>query len=73
MGKYESDQEFDLIIADPPYNDFNEENICHLIDYLKSGGILVLSHPNEAPEIAEMTLEKTRQYARAHISVYRKD
>ena len=63
---------FDLIIADPPYDDFNPEAIQHLLQFLKEGGLLVLSHPGEAPEFLGLTLVKTRTYAAAHISVYAK-
>lgn len=61
---------FDIIIADPPYNDFEVRGIEILVKFLKKGGVLVLSHPAETPEINGLTLQKTRTYAAAHISVY---
>ena len=61
---------FDVIIADPPYDKFNLEDVNSLVRFLKQGGILVLSHPSEAPEIPEMTLKNSNKYAGAHISVY---
>ena len=61
---------FDVIIADPPYDKFNLEDVNSLVRFLKQGGILVLSHPSEAPDIPEMTLNNSKKYAGAHISVY---
>ena len=63
---------FDLILADPPYDDFDLAGVEYLAGFLKNGGILVLSHPDASPEISELKLLKTRKYARAHISVYAK-
>ncbi len=63
---------FDLILADPPYDNFDAPGIRELAHCLRPGGILVLSHPGEAPEIPGLMLEKTRSYAAANISVYQK-
>ena len=64
--------EFEVILADPPYDNFDPEIIENLVNHLTSGGTLVLSHPDEAPVINGLTLEKTRQYAAAHLSFYSK-
>lgn len=72
VNKMSLDRKFDIILADPPYDDFKTSGVEKLTDYLKSGGILVLSHPDEAPELAGLTHEKTRSYARARISFYTK-
>ena len=61
---------FDVIMADPPYDKFNLDEIIPLVGLLKQGGVLVLSHPGEAPEIPEMSLENSKKYAGAHLSVY---
>lgn len=61
---------FDVIIADPPYDRFDELEIIHLVDALKQGGTLVLSHPDMAPDIPGLTLKSSKKYADAHISVY---
>ena len=61
---------FDLILADPPYDDFKIEPIIRLVKLLRPGGTLVLSHPDEALEISGLKLLKTRTYAAAHISIY---
>ena len=67
---FTSNEGFDLILADPPYDDFDLPGVEYLSGFLKNGGILVLSHPDTAPNISEMKLLKTRKYAAAHLSVY---
>lgn len=65
-------RDFDIIIADPPYDNFDMQGVENLVKFLKKGGVFVLSHPGEAPEISGLTLQKTREYAAAKISVYTK-
>lgn len=67
---FTSNEGFDLILADPPYDDFDLPGVEYLSGFLKNGGIMVLSHPDTAPTISEMKLLKTRKYAAAHLSVY---
>ena len=69
-SNFTSSDRFDVILADPPYDDFDLEGVEYLSGFLKSGGIMVLSHPGEAPEMIELTLKKSRSYAGATISVY---
>ena len=64
---------YGVVIADPPYDDYNEKMVKYLPRVVLDGGILVLSHPGEPPELTGVRLVKTRQYARAHISIYAKD
>ena len=71
-GKFDSAQLYDIIIADPPYNNFNLDTIKHLTKYLKNDGILVLSHPTSIPVIPNLKLTKSRKYAAANISIYQK-
>lgn len=67
---------FDIIFADPPYDNFNLSDIAHLTEFLKSGGVFVLSHPDDAlddePNLPMLSLLKTRKYARANISIFQK-
>ncbi len=63
-------ERFDIILADPPYSEFEINGVKKIAKFLKESGILILSHPNEAPELADLTLQKTRAYANARISVY---
>ena len=64
---------FDVILADPPYDNFNQGEIECLTNTLKGGGLMALSHPDDAPVLEGLTLLKSRQYANAHISIYVKN
>lgn len=62
---------FGIILADPPYDEYNERKIKVLARVVADpGGILVLSHPGEPPEMPGLKLWKTRKYAAARISIY---
>ena len=64
-------EKVDVIIADPPYDDFNPKEVSRLANgYLRPDGILALSHPGEAPELPGLVLLKSHKYAAAHLSVY---
>ena len=64
---------YGLVFADPPYDKFDDlDMIKRLGDTVAVGGTLVLSHPGNAPEIDGLKLEKSRKYANAHISIYKK-
>ena len=63
-------EKFDVIIADPPYDSFEVCEIDSLANFLKKSGVLVLSHPSDAPRIKGLRLEKTHRYAAARISIY---
>lgn len=67
-GKYH------LIFADPPYDQFNPEEIAGLARLLKEDGVLALSFPFRAgaPELPELELQTARKYAAAGIAIYRK-
>lgn len=68
---------FDLIIADPPYNDFRTDFLMEVVKMLKPSGIYAISYPAknypEAPVIPGLRLLKSRQYAAAGIAIYIKD
>ena len=72
VSSFSSDELFDIIIADPPYDNFIIEEIFHLTKFLKDYGVLVLSHPGDTPVIDGLKLTKTRKYAGATLSIYRK-
>lgn len=65
--------EFDVVLADPPYDNFDLTEVESLVKSVKNGGILVLSHPNEAPDLQGFKLLKTHRYAAAHLSIYIKN
>ena len=72
VARFETTETFDLILADPPYDNFRLDEIEHLVQFLRVGGVLVLSHPNTIDSVKGLSLLKTRQYARAHISIFTK-
>ena len=60
----------EMILADPPYDNFDAREIESLALFLKPDGLLVLSHPGEAPKLSKLKLLKTQSYASAHLSIY---
>lgn len=66
---------FDIVFADPPYDKYEPRMIECLVPLVAEGigALLVVSHPDEAPDLPGMTLLKTKKYAGAHISIYQKD
>lgn len=65
-------ESFDIIIADPPYTNFDTKCIENLEKFLKNDGIFVLSHPGNAPKLTNLSLLKSHGYAAANISLYKK-
>lgn len=61
---------FDVVLADPPYDDFRLEAIEKLAPLVRPGGVLVLSHPDIAPALLGLKLASTHRYAAARLSVY---
>lgn len=61
---------FEVVLTDPPYDNFDVTEVESLTKLVNDGGILVLSHPGEAPKLNGLTLAKTRKYAGASISFY---
>lgn len=72
VANFSPAESFSLIIADPPYDNFRLDEIEHLGRFLAPDGILVLSHPDNINSVSGLKLLKTRQYARAHISIFAK-
>lgn len=68
--KFTTGSQFNVILADPPYDDFEVGGVQHLVPFLEKSGVLVLSHPGEAPEINGVSLKQSRKYAGATISIY---
>lgn len=65
---------FDIIIADPPYDDFNLAEIEMLVNLLAPTGIIALSFPAKLGnlKINRLQLITVRYYAGAGISLYQK-
>ncbi len=72
VSDFNTDERFEVILADPPYDDFRIAELSGLAKLLKDDGVLVLSHPDEAPELTGLKLVKTNRYAGARISIYRR-
>ena len=72
VADFEPSELYSVIIADPPYDDFKVDEIEHLVQFLNTDGVLVLSHPDAIDSINGLELLKTRRYARAHISIFTK-
>ncbi len=66
--------EYDIIFADPPYDNPQYGLVEELVGYLKIGGFFVLSHPSEPkpPEFIPLSLISDRKYAAANIKIYQK-
>ena len=72
IKNFEPKEMFDIIIADPPYDNFNLNDVIYLTKYLKNGGVFVLSHPDATLVISGLELMKSRKYARATLSIFKK-
>ena len=66
--------EYDIIFADPPYDNPQYAYIEEILKSLKHGGIFVLSHPESpAPwEFRGLSLFSDKSYAAARIKMYQK-
>ena len=64
---------YGIVIADPPYDDYSEKMVKYLPRLVLDGGVLVLSHPGDAPELQGVNLTKSHSYANATISIYVKN
>lgn len=66
--------EYDIIFADPPYDNPQYAYIEEILKSLRHGGIFVLSHPESpAPwEFRGLSLFSDKSYAAAHIKMYQK-
>ena len=69
-NKFESDDKFDVILLDPPYDDIMA--FANPFFQLRDDGILVFSHPGEAPKLPGLVLIDSRKYAGATLSYYTK-
>lgn len=66
---------FDVILADPPYDKFKTEMLEGLGDLLAKDGILAISSPKELGEVelAGLRVSSSHTYARARITILRKN
>ena len=68
------DGDYGIIFADPPYDNPQYEIVALLVRHLVPGGFFVLSHPEnpEPPRFAYLELLSDKEYAAAHIKIYKK-
>jgi 16S rRNA (guanine966-N2)-methyltransferase len=69
-----SDEQFDIIFADPPYHDPQLSTVARLFSLLKPNGLMVLSYPGrgEAPTSTEVVVVDNRRYGNANLVFYQK-
>ncbi len=66
-------EQFDLILADPPYHDIQLSTVSRLVRYLKPNGLMVLSYPGreQAPTVNGVVVVDNRSYGDAALAFYR--
>jgi 16S rRNA (guanine966-N2)-methyltransferase len=66
-------KKFDLIFADPPYNDTQFSTVSKLFGLLKPGALMVLSHPgrSESPTRPGVVVVDNRSYGEATLTFFR--
>ena len=67
--------QFDIVIADPPYNDIRPLILERLITHVKPGGVYVLSWPGSEPVRTwrGVTVVHDKSYGDAQLVFYRRD
>lgn len=69
-----SDQQFDLVLCDPPYDAVLGKVIEKLSRHVSAKGLLVLSWPShvELPELPSMAIRQQKTYGNATLAFYAK-
>ena len=70
-----SDDQFDIIFADPPYHDLQLSTVMKLTKLLKPNGLMVLSYTGrgEVPTELGVVVVDNRSYGDAVLNFYRKE
>lgn len=65
---------YDVILADPPYNDTQFSTVAKLFPLLKPSALMVLSHPGkgEVPTKTGVVVVDNRSYGNADLTFYRR-
>lgn len=68
-----SELQFDVVLADPPYDDIRPNVLEKLVRHLKSGGILAVSWPGseEPPQLKGVTFLKSMSYGDSQLLFFR--
>jgi 16S rRNA (guanine966-N2)-methyltransferase len=67
---------YDIIFADPPYNDLQLSTVSKLFSLLKPNGLMVLSHTGrgEVPNLENgIVVVDNRSYGNAHLTSFRRE
>lgn len=69
------DKKFDLIFADPPYDDVQFSTVSQIMGLLKPGALMVLSHPgrSESPTRPGVVVVDNRSYGTVALTFYRRE
>ncbi len=72
--KTASDDNYDIIFADPPYHDPQFSTVFRLLDYLRPNGLMILSYTSRetAPNPNGVVVVDKRSYGEASLVIYRK-
>ena len=65
-------QKFDVVVADPPYNDVNPAVIGRLTRHVKPGGVFILSWPGgyTTPQYTQLKQVSLKSYGDAQLAAY---
>ncbi|MEO5690836.1 MAG: 16S rRNA (guanine(966)-N(2))-methyltransferase RsmD [Candidatus Saccharimonadales bacterium] len=68
-------EKFDLIFADPPYNDLQLSTVKRLVGHMQPKGLMILSYPGResAPTVNGVVVVDKRSYGDAALAFYRLD
>jgi 16S rRNA (guanine966-N2)-methyltransferase len=69
------DKRFDIIFADPPYDDLQLSSVSNLFVLLKPAGVLILSHPKKIvlPKFDGIIAADSRAYGTAALTFLRSE
>lgn len=70
------DRLFDIIFADPPYQDTQFSTVVRLLGLLKPNGLMVLSHPGKGealPRVKGIVVVDNRSYGNASLTLFRRE
>lgn len=65
---------YDMIVADPPYARISEDILDKLGNYLRPGGLMMVSHSgkNPSPKLESVSLADRKDYGDSSLSIYRR-
>jgi len=68
-------EKFDIIFADPPYSDPQLSTVVRLLELLKPGALMVLSHPGigEVPIPIGFVVVDNRSYGNLYLTSFRRN